>query len=312
MAATSAPDVQMAKWYRRSTIAGRIMIYAIVAFMLFYALSPFYWMLNSSLQLEKDVVSVPPNWVPPQVTLNNYAEIVLRKPADVSVAFDKKMGGYSTFPTADVLPSMWNSFVVAVGVVVVNVLLGSLAAYGFARLRFAGKQYLFYTVLASRIVPEVSLIVPFYLLIRSIGLLDTYLGLIVTYIPISLPLVIFVLVAYFETVPREIENAARIDGCNRFQTLWRVILPLSTPAIITAGMFAFLTSWNEFLFPLVLTQTMETRPITVTLLDFVSEFSVSYARMNAAGVACVVVPVALALIFQRYFIRGLTAGAVKG
>ena len=91
-----------------------------------------------------------------------------------------------------------------------------------------------------------------------------------------------------------------------------MILPLSTPAIVTAGMFAFLTSWNEFLFPLVLTQTMETRPITVTLLDFVSEFSVSYARMNAAGIACVIVPVALALIFQRYFVRGLTAGAVKG
>ncbi|MDP7504167.1 MAG: carbohydrate ABC transporter permease [Nitrospinota bacterium] len=312
MDAARAPDVRMAKWYRRSAIAGRIMLYAIVAFMLFYALSPFYWMLNSSLQLEKDVVSVPPNWVPPQVTLNNFSEIVLRKPADVSVEFDKKMAGYSTFPTADVLPSMWNSFVVAVGVLVVNVVLGSLAAYGFARLRFAGKQYLFYMVLASRIVPEVSLIVPFYLLIRSIGLLDSYLGLIVTYIPISLPLVIFVLVSYFETIPRDIENAARVDGCDRFQTLWRVILPLSTPAIVTAGMFAFLTSWNEFLFPLVLTQTMETRPITVTLLDFVSEFSVSYARMNAAGIACVIVPVALALIFQRYFVRGLTAGAVKG
>ncbi len=222
------------------------------------------------------------------------------------------MAGYSTFPTEDVLPSMWNSFVVALGVVIVNVILGSLAAYGLARLRFAGKQYLFYLVLASRIVPEVSLIVPFYLLIRSVGLLDSYLGLIVTYIPISLPLVIFVLVAYFETVPREIENAARMDGCNRFQTLRRVILPLSTPAIITAGVFAFLTSWNEFLFPLVLTQTMKSRPITVTLLDFVSEFSVSYARMNAAGVACVVIPVALALFFQRYFVRGLTAGAVKG
>lgn len=312
MNAPRAPDLRTVERHRRAAILGRAALWLIVAAMLFYAISPFYWMLNSSLQFEKDVVSVPPNWLPPEVNVGNYAEIILRKPADTSVAFDKKMAGYSTFPTADVLPSMWNSFVVALGVMIVNVALGCLAAYGFARLRFAGKQSLFYVVLASRIVPEVSLIVPFYLLIRSLGLLDSYLGLIVAYIPISLPLVIFVLVAYFETVPQEIESAARVDGCDRFQTLWRVILPLSAPAIVTASVFAFLTSWNEFLFPLVLTQTMNSRPITVTLLDFVSEFSVSYARMNAAGVACVAVPVVLALIFQRYFVRGLTAGAVKG
>ena len=312
MAALSTPDVRMVARYRRQGIALRVGLYVIIAIMLFYALAPFAWMVNSSLQFEKDVVSVPPNWVPPKLNVGNYKEIVQRKPADVSVDFDKKMAGYSTFPTADVLPSMWNSFVVALGVTVVNVILGCLAAYGFARLYFKGKQYLFYLVLASRIVPEVSLIVPFYLLIRNLGLLDSYLGLIVTYVPISLPLVIFVLVAYFETVPHEIESAARMDGCNRLQTLWRVILPLSTPAMVTAGVFAFLTSWNEFLFPLVLTQTMNSRPITVTMLDFVSEFSVSYARMNAAGVACVVVPVSLALIFQRYFVRGLAAGAVKG
>ncbi len=309
---SSVPTLQSVQRYRRAALVGRVALYLIVAAMLFYAISPFYWMVNSSLQFEKDVVSVPPNWLPPEVNIGNYTEILLRKPADTSVEFDKSMAGYSTFPTADVLPSMWNSFVVALGVTIINVILGCLAAYGFARLRFAGKQYLFYVVLASRIVPEVSLIVPFYLMIRGIGLLDTYLGLIVAYIPISLPLAIFVLVAYFETVPKEIESAARVDGCNRFQTLWRVILPLSAPAIVTAAVFVFLTSWNEFLFPLVLTQTMNTRPITVTLLDFVSEFSVSYARMNAAGVACVVIPVVLALIFQRYFVRGLTAGAVKG
>ncbi len=312
MAAPSVPNVKEIQRYRQAAIVGRIALYLIVAVMLFYAISPFYWMLNSSLQFEKDVVSVPPNWVPPALNIGNFEEIILRKPADTSVAFDKKMAGYSTFPTADVLPSMWNSFVVAFGVTIINVILGCLAAYGFARLYFKGKQSLFYVVLASRIVPEVSLIVPFYLMIRGLGLLDTYMGLIVAYIPISLPLAIFVLVAYFETVPQEIESAARVDGCNRFQTLWRVILPLSTPAIVTAAVFVFLTSWNEFLFPLVLTQTMNTRPITVTLLDFVSEFSVSYARMNAAGVACVVIPVALALMFQRYFVRGLTAGAVKG
>ena len=312
MAAPTVPDIKEIRRYRQAAFLGRIVLYLIVAAMLFYAVSPFYWMLNSSFQLEKDVVSVPPNWVPPKFNIGNYEEIILRKPADTSVDFDKKMAGYSTFPTADVLPSMWNSFVVALSVTIINVILGCLAAYGFARLYFKGKQSLFYVVLASRIVPEVSLIVPFYLMIRGLGLLDTYLGLIVAYIPISLPLAIFVLVAYFETVPQEIESAARVDGCNRFQTLWRVILPLSAPAIVTAAVFVFLTSWNEFLFPLVLTQTMNTRPITVTLLDFVSEFSVSYARMNAAGVACVIIPVALALMFQRYFVRGLTAGAVKG
>lgn len=312
MAATVTPDARAIRWYRLRAAALRLGLYLVVGAMLFYALAPFYWMVNSSLQLEKDVVSVPPNWVPPKLNVANYGEIIFRKPADVSVAFDKRMAGYATFPTADILPSMWNSLVVALAVMSVNVVLGSLAAYGIARLRFAGKQALFYFVLASRIVPEVSLIVPFYLFIRSLGLLNTYSGLIITYIPISLPLVIFVLVSYFETVPREIESAARVDGCDRLQVLWRVILPLSAPAIITAAVFAFLASWNEFLFPLVLTQTIKTRPVTVVMLDFVSEFSVSFARMNAAGVACVLVPVMLALVFQRYFIRGLTAGAVKG
>ena len=174
---STVPTLQSVQRYRRAALVGRVALYLIVAAMLFYAISPFYWMVNSSLQFEKDVVSVPPNWLPPEVNFGNYTEIILRKPADTSVEFDKSMAAYSTFPTADVLPSMWNSFVVALGVTIINVVFGCLAAYGFARLRFAGKQYLFYVVLASRIVPEISLIVPFYLMIRGIGLLDTYMGL---------------------------------------------------------------------------------------------------------------------------------------
>lgn len=309
----TAPMVTIgATRHRLIQIGKRLGLAVLVAGMVAYAMAPFAWLLISSVQAESEITSVPPRWIPHEPTLDNFREILLRRPMDVSADFDKKMGAYGTFPTKDILPGLWNSLRVATVVVLVNIVLAGLAAYGFARLTFRFKQGLFYMVLLSRIVPDISLIIPFYILLRRLGLLDTLAGLAISHIGISLPLTVFILVGYFETIPGEIEKAARVDGCTRLQVLWRVILPLSKPALIAAGLFSFLASWNEFLFALLTTATMKARTVPVLLTDFATEMSVSFARMNAATVIIVIPPILMALLFHRHFVRGLTAGAVKG
>jgi multiple sugar transport system permease protein len=162
------------------------------------------------------------------------------------------------------------------------------------------------------VIPDIALVVPFFLVIKNLGLLDSLWALILTYLAITVPFTVFILVGYFESLPDDLDKAARIDGCSRFQTLTRVFLPLAVPSLVAVILFTFLTSWNEFLLALMFTQTQAAQTLPIIVASFTSDFTISFSFINAAGVVAVIPPVIVAIMFERYIVSGLTAGAVKG
>lgn len=283
---------------------------------LIYILAPVAWLLSSSFQGEAEITSRPPHWIPHQPTLENFEAIFQAREKKVTYetrrAGDPATGGYIPSTARDLIPSMWNSLVVAVSVVLLNLLVGVPAAYAMAKIRFIGRSTSIYFMLTTRVIPDIALVVPFFLFIRTFGLLDHLGSLIITYLAITVPFSIFILVSYFESLPDELDKAARVDGCSRLQTLTRVYVPLAMPALVAVVLFTFLSSWNEFLLALMFTQTPKSQTMPIVVASFASDFTISFAFINAAGVLAVIPPVLMAVIFERYIVSGLTAGAVKG
>lgn len=294
----------------------KVLIYVFALVVATYVLAPVYWLAASSFQSEREIVSVPPHWIPHEPTLMNYAAIF--RDGDTKVTYetrkerDPASGGYIPSTARDLIPGMVNSLIVSVAVVVLNLLVGIPAAYALAMIRFRGRMTSIYFMLTTRVIPDIALVVPFFLFIQKLGLMDTLWSLIITYLAITVPFTVFILTSYFESVPDELDKAARVDGCTRFQTMMRVYLPLAWPAIVAAVLFTFLTSWNEFLLALLFTQTIASQTMPMVVASFTSDFTISYAFINAAGVLAVIPPVILAIVFERYIVSGLTAGAVKG
>ena len=292
------------------------MIFLFSAVLAVYILGPFVWLASSSFQNEREIISVPPHWVPEEPTLSNFKAIFLARSEGVTyetrIQADPVAGGYIPSTAKDLLPALWNSFIVAVSVVVLNLVVGIPAAYAMAKIRFRGRSTSIYFMLSTRVIPDIVLVVPFFLFISRLGLLDNVLSLIITYLAITVPFTVFILISYFESLPDELDKAARVDGCSRFQTLTRVFLPLALPSVVAVVLFSFLTSWNEFLLALMFTQTIASQTMPIIVASFTSDFTISFSFINAAAVVAVVPPVLLAVVFERYIVSGLTAGAVKG
>ena len=294
----------------------RIFLFSSSVVFLIYVLAPVAWLLSSSFQGEAEITSRPPHWIPHQPTLENFEAIFQAREKKVTYetrrAGDPATGGYIPSTARDLLPSMWNSLVVAVAVVILNLVVGVPAAYAMAKIRFIGRSTSIYFMLTTRVIPDIALVVPFFLFIRTFGLLDHLGSLIITYLAITVPFSIFILVSYFESLPDELDKAARVDGCSRLQTLLHVYVPLAVPSLVAVVLFTFLTSWNEFLLALMFTQTPASQTMPIVVASFASDFTISFAFINAAGVLAVIPPVLLAVVFERYIVSGLTAGAVKG
>jgi multiple sugar transport system permease protein len=280
-----------------------IAVYGLAIFFACYLLAPFLWIVLTSFMTEADALSVPPQWIPAHPTLDNYAGFFNPDPRQ------RLQGSRAVEETPR---GLLNSMIVAFSTALLNLSLATLAAYSFARLRFRGSQLLLMLYLVSRMVPGVVIIIPFFLVLRTLGLLDSYLGLILSYTTFTLPFTIWILKDYFRTIPRDLEDAARVDRCNWLQMIWRVFLPISTPGLVAAGVFAFMTAWNEFLFALFLTSTMRSKTIPLIVANFANDLDVRFTFMAAAGVLAVIPPLVLALIFQRLIVQGLAAGSVKG
>jgi multiple sugar transport system permease protein len=281
----------------------RIGLYALAIVFALYVLLPFAWIVLTSFMTEADALSVPPQWIPQHPTLQNYEGFFNPDPRQ------RLQGSRAVQETPRAL---LNSAVVAISTALLNLLLATLAAYSFARLRFRGSQTLMMVYLLSRMVPGVAIIIPFYLVLRTLGLLDSYLGLILSYTTFTLPFTIWILKDYFRSIPRDLEDAARVDRCNWWQMMWRVFLPISAPGLVAAAVFAFMTAWNEFLFALFLTSTIRSKTIPIIVANFANDLDVKFTFMAAAGVLAVIPPLALALLFQRLIVQGLAAGSVKG
>ena len=303
----------MSRWHHLGR--GLLLFTASILF-LGYLLAPVAWLLSSSVQQESEITSRPPHWIPHAPTLENFEAIF--QAAEKKVTYetrrqgDPATGGYIPSTARNLVPAMWNSLIVALAVVVLNLLVGVPAAYAMAKIRFIGRASSIYFMLTTRVIPDIALVVPFFLFIRSLGLLDHLGSLVITYLAITIPFSVFILVGYFESLPDELDKAARVDGCSRLQTLLRVYVPLAMPALVAVVLFTFLTSWNEFLLALMFTQTPASQTMPIVVASFASDFTISFSFINAAGVLAIVPPVVMAVAFERYIVSGLTAGAVKG
>jgi multiple sugar transport system permease protein len=316
-APSSSEDLQHYRAQARRARVGRAILLCVSSLLLLaYILAPMAWLVSSSFQSEREIVSKPPHWIPHEPTLENFRAIFLDKERAVTYetrrGTDPASGGFIPSTAKHLLPALGNSMMVACAVVMLNLLVGVPAAYAMAKLRFRGRQASIYGILATRVLPDIALVVPFFLFIRNLGLLDTISSLVITYLAITVPFSVFILISYFESLPDELDKAARVDGCSRWQTLTRVYLPLAAPSLVAVILFSFLASWNEFLLALMFTQSPQSLTMPIIIASFTSDFTISFSFINAAGVLAVIPPVVLAVMFERYIVSGLTAGAVKG
>jgi multiple sugar transport system permease protein len=281
----------------------KIVVYALAVLFALYLVLPFYWIVAMSIMPEVDANSVPPQWFPQHPTLENYGAFV--DPTGAQAMVGSRAIQETPF-------ALGNSLLVAFLTALLNLLLGVFAAYSFSRIRFRGSQVLLMVYLLTRMVPGIAIIIPFYLLMRELDLLDTYWALILSYTTFALPVTIWVLKDFFRAVPRELEDAARVDRCGWFRTMWSVVLPISAPGLVAAAVFSFMTAWNEFMFALFLTSTTASKTMPVIAANFATDINTQFTVMAASGVLAVLPPLVLVLIFQRLIVQGMAAGSVKG
>jgi multiple sugar transport system permease protein len=269
----------------------------LVALLVIYA--PIAWLFLASISTRADLLATPPRWIPEHPTLKNYLDILVPGTAVSEVARTFKI-------------TLGNSLLVALTTTVISLVVGSLAAYALARLRLPYRNTVFFSVLSVRMIPEISLVIPLYIIAARLSILNKPIVLILTYLSFALPFTIWMLTTFFETVPEELEDAALIDGSSRLNTLFRVVIPVATPGIISTALFTFLLAWDEFFFALIFTSTVAAKTVPVAIAEFTGRYAVDITAMMTGGILAALPPVLLALVFQRFIVSGLSAGAVKG
>ena len=287
-----------------------ILIHLAAAALFLACIGPVALSLLASLVPDQAIFSFPPDWFGHGLRLDNYLYIFTGRIPDVYLTAGANRHMISD-AARQVPASMWNSVVVALGVMVVNIAFGAPAAYAFARLRFRGQAATFLSIIMSRLVPAVALITPFYLLIQAMGLLGTKLALVIVHSVLTLPFTILILTLFFRRIPPEIEESAMLDGCTRMQAFLRITLPLSRTSIFATGLFAFILSYAEFLFALVLSGDAANRPLSVVMAALARNTDVSWGLLNASVFLAVVPTVVLVAFVWRFVVEGLLRGAVR-
>ena len=263
----------------------------LLALMLVWTLVPFYWMIATSLKKDKEIYGFEATLVPRQPTLQNYARL-----------FDK----------TPFVKYLRNSTIVAVGNTLASLAFATLGAYALARLRFPGRGLIARGLVFTYLVPPALLFIPLFAVMSALRLVDTHHGLVLTYLSFTVPFCTWLLMGYFRSVPIELEEAALVDGCTRLGSLFRVILPMSLPALAVVAFFAFTQSWNEFLYANVFVNSVEVRTVTTGLTLFIVEDVFFWGPMMGASFLSALPPLLLYLVFQRWVVKGLTLGGVKG
>ncbi|PIL17737.1 sugar ABC transporter permease [Puniceibacterium antarcticum] len=259
-----------------------------VALILLFTLSPYLWMLLTSLTQESKLFTEGPSII--GATLENYIRL---------------------FATVGFGANLLDSFIVAVGTVIVGLALSVPAAYAFSRFRFKGRRLLMLQFLVINMFPLVLLILPLFILMKNLGLVDTYAALIIANSTVAIPFSVWMMTSYIDGIPRSLDEAAMTDGCTRFGALFRVVLPLCTPGIIATGVYIFITAWNEYLYALTL-GGRSVKPITVAIQTLIGEYQVEWGLLTAGGIVGAMPATLLFLVIQKRLIAGMTAGAVKG
>jgi len=275
-----------------------------------FALAPFMWVILSGFLPEVAILTVPPEWFRSGLIVDNYRYILTGE-----IPRAHEVGGQLRRMISEevrhVPRAAFNSSVVAGAVLLLNWLLGVPAAYAYARLRFPGRVATFYFITVSRLIPAVALAIPYFLIVQRLGLLDRHFALILIHTALTLPFTVLILVLYFRSIPVEIEESAQLDGASRWAILRRVMLPLALPSLVGAGLFAFMLSYSEFLFALLVTTSEYSRTLPVTLASVASNPDVSWSLLSAGTTLAVLPALMLVWPIWRYMVRGLVSGSLN-
>lgn len=258
--------------------------------------TPGLWIVLSSFRPTVEIMAKPPVWIPQDLSLDAY----------VAMFSGIGKGG---IPVWDYFR---NSLIISVTSTVIAIVIGMAGGYAFARYRFRGKSGWFLGLMLTRTVPGIALSLPLFFVYARIGIIDTHFGLILTYVALNIPFTIWLIDGFFRQVPKDLAEAAQIDGCTRWQAFWQVEFPLAGPGIASAGIFAFLTCWNEFALASQLTRSVNSKTLPVGLLDYTAEFTIDWRGMCALAVIMIIPALTLTFIVQKHLVGGLTSGAVKG
>ena len=274
----------------RSLVVKYILLTLLVILIL-WAVLPFLWMVSTAFKTTEETYTSPPLWIPHHPTIENFLYIL-------------KRGAFLTY--------FRNSVIVAVSTTVISIILSSLAGYSFSRFKFFGGHSLLLLFLITQMFPGALLIIPLFQIIKFLKLLDTLYALVLSHITFSLPLCTWLMKGFFDQIPRELEEAAMIDGCSRISAMIYVIFPLALPGIIAASIFSFIGSWDEFIFALTFTSSDEVRTLPIGLQRFIGSYEIYWNHLGAASVLTTIPVIILFLFIQKYMVKGLTAGSVKG
>lgn len=290
LAVEVAEEVVTARRRHPRRLTGRTVIFLVLVAGSVAFLLPFFWMVTTSLKTRQQIFAFPIQWIPHPVLWHNYVDL---------------------FRAAPFARYIWNTIVLTFFGVLGSVTGSSIAAYAFARLRFPGRDVLFFVMLATMMVPGWATLIPQFIMFGEFGWLDTYLPILVPGF-FALPFNTFLLRQFFLSIPLELEDAARIDGAGTIRIFTRIVIPLSKPALIMVGLFAFLYYWNEFLGPLIYLQTQDKFPLSLGIVNFVGEQSANYALMMAAATVAMAPCIFVFFLAQRWFIQGIVITGVKG
>jgi multiple sugar transport system permease protein len=268
-----------------------LLTYIVLITIVLFAVLPLVWVFLTSFKPESDIVTAQIQYIPRNVTFDNYLTLWRR----------------SSFPAL-----IKNSAIVSIMTVVICILFGTLAAYAISHYRFRGRDRLMLFFLVSRMFPVVLLLIPLFVMMKTLGLLDSHLGLALAYSSFLLPLCIWMLKGFFDAIPNDLEEAARIDGCTRIGALFRIVLPLARPGLVATAVFVAIGAWNEFLLALMLTTSQGSRTWPVGLQLMVGEFQLPWGQLSAGGIISIIPVILFFSLVQRALVRGLTSGAVKG
>ena len=274
-------------------IVGRVFFWLLVIVIFFYLMFPFYWAVVSALKSEAELIRTPATLWPQDPSLRNFRAV---------------------FQNQQFLRGLLNSTIVATSATVLSLLVGSFAGYALGKLRFRGKTLSLYTILAMTMFPQIAILAGLYQVIRVLNM-PTTLSLVLSYLLFTLPFTAWVLTSFFRGLPDSLLQAAQVDGANMMQTFWQVLLPLTMPALVTTGLLAFITAWNEYLFALTFTafdRTAQTVPVAIAQFSGRIARQEPFGEVMAAAIIVTVPLIILVLIFQARIVDGLTAGAVKG
>jgi multiple sugar transport system permease protein len=282
---------------RASKQAKKVALWLTTFLLMLVMCVPGLWVVLSAFRPNREILAKPPVWVPEEISLVNFGKIFGFGTEQVGIP----VGSYFA-----------NSLIIALTSTVIALAIGVGGGYAFARYRFRFKGGLFLGLMLFRAVPGIALSLPVFMMWSRLGLVDTKLGLIIVYVSLNVPFTIWLIDGFFRQIPQALSEAAQVDGCTRWQAFWKIEFPLAKSGIAAAGVFAFLTSWNEFALASQLTRSTDSKTLPVGLLDFTAQFTIDWAGMCAMAVIIIIPALILTFIVQKHLIAGLTFGGVKG